>query len=97
MDSPSPLNKHSNPIEYLINFAEKYGVDGFIVNNARDELKKLKDQSLSYDLVGWARVNERGDLYDPRFCFNPHVPEYIVMSLYANRKEYHEKCGKSSK
>jgi len=91
------MNEHSDPIEYLISFAEKYGIDGFIINNARDELKKLKQQSLHYDLVGWARINERGDLYDPRFCYNPHVPESIVMPLYANKKEYYDQYGKSSK
>ena len=89
--------EHSNPIEYLISFAEKYGVDGFIINNAKDELRKLKQQSAPYDLVGWARVNERGDLYDPRLCYNPYVPEYVIMPLYANKKEFYERYGKSSK
>lgn len=97
MDSPSQINQHSNPIEYLINFAEKYGVDGFIINNARNELEKLRCQSLPYDLVGWAKINDRGDLYDPRFCYNPYVSESTVMPLYVNMKEYHEKYGKSSK
>lgn len=91
------MNDQANPIEYLIGFAEKYGVDGFIINNARDQLQKLQQQSaLPYDLVGWARVNDRGDLYDPRFCYNPYVPEFMVMPLYANKKEFYERYGKSS-
>ena len=92
------MNEHSDPIEYLISFAEKYGVDGFIINNARDQLQKLQTQSaLPYDLVGWARVNDRGDLYDTRFCYNPYLPENLIMPLYANKKEYYDKYGKLSK
>lgn len=91
------MNQNSNPIEYLIDFAIKNGVDSFIINNAKDELAKLKKQSMAYDLVGWARINDRGDLYDPRLCYNPYVPDYIVVPLYANKKEFSERYGKSSK
>jgi hypothetical protein len=37
------MNEHSNPIEFLIEFAWANGADRFIVNNAKDELRKLKD------------------------------------------------------
>lgn len=36
------MNQHSNPIEFLIEFAWATGADRFIVNNAKDELKKLR-------------------------------------------------------
>lgn len=90
------MNKNSDSIEYLINFAEKYGVDGFIINNAKAELDKLKNTHKLYDIVGWARINDRGDLYDPRFCYNPYVAESVLIPLYANRKEFYERFGKSS-
>jgi hypothetical protein len=40
------MNENSNPIEFLIEFAWANGADRFVVNNAKDELKKLKEQSL---------------------------------------------------
>ena len=36
------MNKHSNPIDFLIEFAWANGADRFVVNNAKDELKKLR-------------------------------------------------------
>lgn len=39
------MNEHSNPIEFLIDFAWANGADRFVVNNAKDELKKLKEDS----------------------------------------------------
>jgi hypothetical protein len=39
------MNEHSDPIEFLIEFAWANGADRFVVNNAKDELKKLKDDS----------------------------------------------------
>jgi hypothetical protein len=40
------MNENSDPIEFLIEFAWANGADRFVVNNAKDELKKLKEQSL---------------------------------------------------
>lgn len=40
------MNKNSNPIEFAIEFAWANGCDLFTINNAKDELKKLKNQSL---------------------------------------------------
>lgn len=39
------MNEHSNPIEFLLEFAWANGADRFVVNNAKDELKKLKDKN----------------------------------------------------
>lgn len=39
------MNEHSNPIEFLIEFAWANGADRFVVNNAKDELRKLKEDS----------------------------------------------------
>lgn len=38
------MNQHSNPIEFLIDFAWANGADRFVVNNAKDELKRLRSQ-----------------------------------------------------
>jgi len=39
------MQQHSDPIEFLIEFAWANGADRFVVNNAKDELKKLKEDS----------------------------------------------------
>jgi len=39
------MNKNSDPIEFLIEFAWANGADRFVVNNAKDELKKLREYS----------------------------------------------------
>lgn len=39
------MNEHSNPIEFLIDFAWANGADRFTVNNAKDQLKKLQEDS----------------------------------------------------
>lgn len=39
------MDKNSNPLESIIDFAWASGADLFFVQNAKDELKKLKDKS----------------------------------------------------
>jgi len=39
------MKEHSDPIEFLIEFAWANGADRFVVNNAKDELKKLREDS----------------------------------------------------
>ena len=39
------MEKHSNPLESIIDFAWSAGADLFFVQNAKDELKKLKDKN----------------------------------------------------
>lgn len=54
------MNEHSNPIEFLIDFALANGADRFVVNNAKDELKKLKEDS--QDSNRWLSCEK--ELYD---------------------------------
>jgi hypothetical protein len=88
------MEKHSNPLESIIDYAWASGADLFFVNNAKDELKKLREEvdNLRNQLdkpVAWARINKRGDLYDPRLCLNPYINTQEVVPLYAYRKGHH--------
>lgn len=89
------MKEHSDPIEFLIDFAWANGADRFTVNNAKDELKRLKNIN-DFHVACWARINSRGDLYDPRFMYNPHLDESTILPLYVNKKEFEEKYGKLS-
>lgn len=116
------MNQHSSPIEFLIDFAWANGADRFVVNNAKDELKKLRSEvesiqnktkewveevyranefavdqtneylSISQELqnlkdslaqpVAYAKINNRGDLFDLRLTNNPHDDQTKVINLY---------------
>lgn len=102
------MNEHSDPISFLIDFAWANGADKFTVNNAKDEVKKLRQRiadlnqelvnlDLEYDIVGWARINDRGDIYDPRLIHNPHIEESTLIPLYIHETEYKNKREKLSK
>ena len=39
------MSEHSDPISFLIDFAWANGADRFVVNNAKDQLKKLQEDS----------------------------------------------------
>jgi hypothetical protein len=39
------MNKNSDPLEAIIDFAWSAGADLFFVQNAKDELKKLRDKN----------------------------------------------------
>ena len=39
------MNEHSDPISFLIEFAWANGADRFVVNNAKDQLKKIKEDA----------------------------------------------------
>ena len=39
------MNKNSDPLEAIIDFAWSVGADLFFVQNAKDELKKLRDKN----------------------------------------------------
>ena len=113
------MEQNSNPIEYLIEFAWANGADRFVVNNAKDELKKLKENTKEWAIevyranefaveqtneyleiskqmqelkdslekpVAWARINDRGDLFDPRLCNNIHIDQNSVVPLYRKNK-----------
>lgn len=82
--------KTANPLETIIDFAWSTGADRFWVNNAKDELKKLKTKVAEYESLlevlsepsAFAKVNDRGDLYDLRFTNNPIDDQNKVTKLY---------------
>jgi len=85
------MEKHSNPLESIIDYALSSGADLFFVNNAKDELKKLREEvdNLRNQLdkpVAWARINKRGDMFDLRLVCNPYNDPKTVVPLYALRK-----------
>jgi hypothetical protein len=87
------MNEHSNPIEFLIDFAWANGADRFVVNNAKDELNKLRtDISKLLDIfnhpIAYGKINERLDLYDLRLMNNPHEDQTKIVALYSNRDEF---------
>jgi len=85
--------KHSDPLETIIDFAWSAGADKFWVNNAKDELKRLREEidnlrNIFDKPAAWARINSRGDLYDPRLQYNPFIDESTVVPLYADRSTF---------
>ena len=89
------MNKVSNPIEFLIEFAWANGADKFTVNNAKDELKRLRSNTeLPFSNVAWANINDRGDLYNLTLHYNRFNEENCI-PLYANREELKKWLDKS--
>ena len=78
------MNKNSNPIEAIIDFAWSAGADLFFVQNAKDELKKLKEKTVA-NPVAWATINDRGDLFDLRLKNNPYIDQNTVVPLYREK------------
>ena len=102
------MNKEANPLDTIIDFALSAGADKFWVHNAKDELRKLRDQTnklvasttekidlllsvtKQLDLinqsiakpVAYAKINDRGDLYDLRLQNNPYNNQSKVVPLY---------------
>jgi len=80
------MNKTSDPIEFAIEFAWANGCDIFTINNAKDQLKKLKElgdlQKSINGPVAYAQVNDNGDLYDLRLQNNPYNDQDKIVPLY---------------
>lgn len=81
------MDKNANPLDTIIDFAWASGADRFWVNNAKDELKKLREKIELYENrlhipVAWARTNDRGDLFDLRIKNNPYVDQKTIVPLY---------------
>lgn len=81
------MNQHSNPIEFLIDFAWANGADRFIVNNAKDQLKRLNQElnllKNSLDTpVAYAKITDDGVLYDLNRQNNPYSDQNKVIPLY---------------
>lgn len=83
-------DKNSDPLATIIDFAWSTGADRFWVNNAKDELKKLRAKVAEYESLleilakpsAFAKVNDRGDLYDLRLSNNPMDDQNKVAKLY---------------
>jgi chorismate mutase len=94
------MNENANPIDFLIEFAWANGADRFVVNNAKDELKQLRqqiDQYKNFFPVAWGKTNSRGDLYDLRTQDNPYTSDEICVPLYSNRVEFKDFYSKYRK
>lgn len=109
------MNKITEPLEAIIDFAWAAGADLFFVQNAKDELKKLRaknkewaeevykanefavEQTNEYlkisqqmqklknslaNPVAWAKINDRGDLYDLRLQNNPYYDQTKIVPLF---------------
>jgi hypothetical protein len=81
------MNEHSNPIEFLIDFAWASGADLFFVNNAKDELKRLRREldllRSSFDQpAAYAQVTNDGWMYDLNIKNNPYYDQTKVVPLY---------------
>jgi hypothetical protein len=90
------MQENANPLDYILKCAEQ-GLTPklFTVQNAKDELKKLREEvdNIRSELdkpVAWARINKHGDLYDPRLCLNPYINTQEVVPLYAYRKGHRD-------
>lgn len=91
IEMASYMDKNANPLDSIIDYAWSSGADLFFVNNAKDELRKLREEvdNLHKQLdkpVAWARINKRGDMFDLRLQSNPYTDPKTVVPLYAFRK-----------
>lgn len=88
-----PINKLTNPLDYVLHCCEQGLVpETFDLLNAKDELKRIRQRE---NIVAWVRINDRGDLYDPRLQLNPFVDENTIIPLYANKEELKKLLDKS--
>ena len=49
------------------------------------------NHNINYKVVGWVKINDRGDLYDPRLCYNPYEQ---LIPLYCNDPRVKDVTGK---
>lgn len=85
------MDKNAHPLDYIINCCEQGLVPStFDILNAKDELKKLRDQLNSFRVIGWARINNYGDLYDPRFYHNPYLDPETVIPIYSDQPSFNK-------
>ena len=78
----------SSPLDTIIDFALSAGAGKFWVNNAKDELNRLrnsvsKENSDYYYRIGaWARVNDKGQPFDLRLQKNPYLNPDSIIPMY---------------
>jgi hypothetical protein len=83
------MNEYADPLNYILNCAEQGLVPKlFTVQNAKDELKKLRQQLASFKIVAYGRINEKYDLYSLNINHNPYLNQDTVVPLYSNRQEF---------
>lgn len=83
------MNEHSDPLDYILRCCEQGLVPKlFSVQNAKDELKKLREELKSFKVVAYGLINDRFDLYDLNINNNPHNDQTKVVPLYSNREEF---------
>jgi hypothetical protein len=58
------MKKHSNPLDSIIDFAWSAGADLFFVNNAKDELKRLRTQIKELEITVEHLRETQGKIYD---------------------------------
>jgi hypothetical protein len=58
------MNKHANPLDSIIDFAWSAGADLFFVNNAKDELKRLRTQIQELEITVEYLRETQGKIYD---------------------------------
>jgi hypothetical protein len=58
--------------------------------NCNQDLAEEINKVLDYEIVAWARINDRGDIYDLRMCHNPYVDEKTIIPLYYDKRSYQE-------
>jgi hypothetical protein len=95
------MNQNSNPLDHLIELCEQaadYGtITKFTILNAKDELRKLRqqvDESNQFKNIAWATINGRGDMFDLTTIYNRFCNDDATISLYCNKEEFKEKCSK---
>lgn len=52
-----------------------------------EELEFLKKELNKYKEVAYARINDRGDLFDLRLQNNPYIDQKLVVRLYAKLED----------
>ena len=86
------MNENSNPLDYILKCSEQGMVPKlFTVQNAKDELKRLRQELESYRNmapVAWGKINSRGDLYDLRTQDNRYISDDACVPLYSNKAEF---------
>jgi hypothetical protein len=83
------MNEYSDPLDYILNCAEQGIVPKlFTIQNAKDELKKLRQKLESFKVVAYGRINTRHDLYGLSINYNPYLDQDTVVPLYSNREEF---------
>ena len=88
------MNEHANPLDYILRCTSQGLVPKlFSVENAKDELKRLRAENeqlkrcFQYP-VAYGMTNDRFDLYNLRIQNNPFDDQTKIVPLYSNNEEF---------